>query len=44
MMCQDRGAEVNNLLEMGPGGHSILMDRARQGFNFVATTLEDCFR
>ena len=44
LMCQDRGMEVNSLLEMGPAGRSILLDRARKGFDYVVTTLEDCFR
>jgi hypothetical protein len=29
---------------MGPAGRSILLDRARKGFDYVVTTLEDCFR
>ena len=44
MMCQDRGTEVNSLLNRGPEGHAILFDRARQGFDYVVTTLEDSFR
>ena len=44
LICQDRGPEVNSLLNKGPEGHSILFERARKGFEYVATTLEDCFR